>query len=129
MSALDELSASRYVSLTTFKKDGTGRPTPVWVLRDGDRLLVWSAADAWKVRRVRRDPRVLVAPCDVRGRVAGPPVEGTARVTSREEMPRVLRLLVAKYGFQARMTLLGGRLRRRFRSPLDTTVGIYITLA
>ena len=128
MGALEDLSAGRYVSLTTFRKDGTGRPTAVWVMRDGDQLLVWSAADAWKVKRVRRDPRVLVAPCDVRGRVTGQPVEGAARVSTREEMPRVLKLLVQRFGFRARMTLLGGRLRRRLRGPLDTTVGIYITL-
>lgn len=127
MTALDDLAAGRYVSLTTFRKDGTPRATPVWVMRDGDRLAIWSAADAWKVKRIRRDPRVTVAPCDVRGRVLGPAVPGTARIGTREETARVLDLMRRRFGLQARLSLLGSRLRHR-RSTLDATVGIFVTL-
>ena len=39
----DRLGASRFISLTTYKRDGTAVPTPVWVVKDGSHLLVWTA--------------------------------------------------------------------------------------
>jgi PPOX class probable F420-dependent enzyme len=63
------LQDERYVSLTTFRRDGTPVSTPVWVVTDDcNRLLVWSAATTWKVRRIRRDPRALVAAASFRGK-------------------------------------------------------------
>jgi hypothetical protein len=90
----------RYISLTTFKKDGTTASTPVWVASDdGRRLLVYSPSSTWKVRRVRRDPRVLVAPCTLRGRERGERVPGSARIVG--DVP-IRSLLRAKYGWQKR---------------------------
>jgi hypothetical protein len=60
---LAALAVERHISLTTFRRDGTAVSTPVWVVSDdGRRLLVWSGANTWKVKRIRRDPRVRVAP-------------------------------------------------------------------
>ena len=51
------LADERYISLTTFKRDGSPVSTPVWVTSDdGRRLLVWSGARTWKVRRVLVTP-------------------------------------------------------------------------
>ena len=51
------LAREKQISLTTFKRDGTPVSTPVWTVSDdGRRLLVWSAADTWKVKRIRRGP-------------------------------------------------------------------------
>src|SRR5580700_2046337 len=62
---LTDLAQQRYVSLTTFRRDGTAASVPVWVVSDdGERLLVWTGANTWKVKRIRRDPRVLIAPAD-----------------------------------------------------------------
>src|SRR5262249_15441716 len=95
------LADARYVSLTTFKRDGTAVSTPVWVASDdGRRLLVWSGAKTWKVRRLASDPRVLVARCDFKGRERGPRVEGTARVIDDGELGS--RLMRRKYGWQKR---------------------------
>jgi uncharacterized protein len=97
---LGTLAAERYISLTTFKRDGTAVSTPVWVVTDdGRRLLVWSGAHTWKVRRIRREPRVLVAPASFRGRERGPRVAGRARVVPD---PGVQALLRRKYGWQKR---------------------------
>ena len=98
---LGTLAAERYISLTTFKRDGTAVSTPVWVVTDnGRRLLVWSGANTWKVRRLRREPRVLVAPASIRGRERGPRVAGRARVVPD---PGVQALLRRKYGWQKRV--------------------------
>jgi uncharacterized protein len=97
---LSSLASERYISLTTFKRDGTPVATPVWVVTDdGRRLLVWSAAGAWKVRRIRRDPRVLVAAASIRGRERGPRFAARAHVVPD---PGVEALLRRKYGWQKR---------------------------
>jgi uncharacterized protein len=53
----------RYLSLTSFRRDGTGVAAPVWFVEDGKRPLVETDAASYKVRRIRRDPRVTIAPC------------------------------------------------------------------
>jgi uncharacterized protein len=98
---LSELKDRRYISLTTFKRDGTPVSTPVWVVSDdGERLLVWSAAKTWKVRRIRRDPRVLVAPSTFRGKERGERLTATARLI---DDPGIDSLLREKYGWQKRV--------------------------
>lgn len=97
---ISDLTNRRYISLTTFKRDGTPVSTPVWVVSDdSERLLVWSAAKTWKVRRIRRNPRVLVAPANFRGKERGERLEATARLI---EHPRIDDLLRRKYGWQKR---------------------------
>ncbi|HEX5406656.1 MAG TPA: PPOX class F420-dependent oxidoreductase [Pseudonocardiaceae bacterium] len=112
-SDLDRLAAENYVLLTTFRKDGSAVPTPVWVARDGDELLVYSAPDAGKVKRIRRDGTVRVGACDVRGRPKGDDVPGHARLLDDAGVRRTLDLIKQKYGLLARITMLGSKLRRR----------------
>jgi uncharacterized protein len=97
------LAAERQISLTTFKRDGRTASTPVWVVSDdGRRLLVWTGADTWKVKRIRRDPRVRVAPSDAKGRVQGEALDGTARLLGAEAAVVVEPLLRKKYGLLKR---------------------------
>ncbi|WP_415953728.1 PPOX class F420-dependent oxidoreductase [Streptomyces sp. KLOTTS4A1] len=117
--ALETLTRSRYVSLTTYRRDGTPVSTPVWVVGDGELLYVWTKTDTWKVKRLRNDKRVVVTACDVRGRVAEGAVsrEGTARLLGESEMPRLRRLLSRKYKWQYRMVDYPAMLVRRGRRP------------
>jgi PPOX class probable F420-dependent enzyme len=95
------LADARYISLTTFKRDGSPVSTPVWVVSDdGRRLLVWTGAKTWKVRRILRDPRVLVARSTVRGRERGDRVPAHARVIADPGIDGMLR---RKYGWQKRL--------------------------
>jgi uncharacterized protein len=76
----------KYALLVTFRKDGTAVPTPVWfALLDGHRFIASTEERTAKVRRIRRDPRARVFPCDPRGKPLGPGVEGTARVLATKE--------------------------------------------
>ena len=70
MTTLTALGHERFVSLTTFRRNGEGVATPVWVARDGDALVVITPEGTGKLRRLRRDDRVTLRPCDRRGRVA-----------------------------------------------------------
>jgi PPOX class probable F420-dependent enzyme len=107
------LDEPRYLSLTTRRRDGSLASTPVWVVSDdGHRLLVWTGATTWKARRIRRDPRVLVAACTARGRERGPRLEATARILDADAVDLVVPLLRRKYGWQRRLLELVAQLRR-----------------
>jgi PPOX class probable F420-dependent enzyme len=90
----------KYALLVTFRRDGTPVPTPVWfALVDDQRLVVHTEERTGKVRRLRRDPRARVFPCDPRGRPCGPGVDGTARVLSDPaECERADAALDRRYG-------------------------------
>ena len=96
---LDALTRARYVSLTTYRKDGTPVATPVWGAVDDGRLYVWTETGSWKVKRLRRDPRAKVVPCDMRGRIApgAPEATGTARLLDDAGREKVRRLMGRKY--------------------------------
>ncbi|HNM96847.1 MAG TPA: PPOX class F420-dependent oxidoreductase [Marmoricola sp.] len=123
------IADERYVLLTTFRKNGDAKPTPVWVAPLGEELAVITLADAWKVRRVRNTPEVTLQPCDVRGKVSpdAPIYKGRGRVvTDPAEVGQVKTAMNRKYAL-ARVgntleTLLGGLMGRKPR------VGILITL-
>lgn len=89
---------AKYISLTTFTKDGRPKPTAVWVVPDGDAALVISEKNAWKVKRIRNTPRVTVAICDVRGNVKSEAVEAVASVLDESQTERVYRAIGKRYG-------------------------------
>lgn len=125
MDTLDRLAGEKYVLLTTFRKDGRAVATPVWAVRDGDALVVWTVADSGKVKRLRRSSALTVAPCDFRGRPRGEAVAGHAVLTGPVTHDRHLRALMGrKYGLVGRLSMFGSRLRR----GRDGTVGVRITL-
>jgi uncharacterized protein len=97
---LSGLRGHRYALLVTFRRDGTAVPTPVWfALLDDRRLVTRTEERTAKVRRIRRDPRVRVFPCDPRGKPLGPGVEGTARILeAAEECERAEAALDRHYG-------------------------------
>ncbi|SDJ57121.1 PPOX class F420-dependent oxidoreductase [Streptomyces indicus] len=126
--ALEALGRSRYISLTTYRKNGTPVSTPVWVVSDGALLYVWTKTDTWKVKRLRHDKRVVVTACDLRGRVADGAVsaEGTATLLDESEMPKVRRLLSRKYKWQYWMVDYPAMLARLGKRP---HTGIAVSLS
>ncbi|MFE9441904.1 PPOX class F420-dependent oxidoreductase [Streptomyces sp. NPDC006602] len=121
---LERLGAGKYLLLTSYRKNGTPVATPVWVVRDGDTLGAWTAADSGKVKRIRARGDVLVGPCDLRGNPTGEQVPATGEITDAQTTARYRRLIARKYGIVGRLSLFGSRLRR----GLDGTVGIRVTL-
>jgi PPOX class probable F420-dependent enzyme len=123
--SLDALGSGKYLLITSYRKNGTGVATPVWVVRDGTALGAWTVADSWKVKRIRNRADVLVGPCDVRGRPTGEAVPAMAEIVDAAGTARYRKLIAGKYGLTGRLTLLGSRLRR----GENGTVGIRITLS
>jgi PPOX class probable F420-dependent enzyme len=116
--AIAELARERYVSLATFRKSGAEVRTPIWFAVVDGRLWMMTGGDSGKIKRVRNNARVRVAPSDVRGIVHGPWRDGTARIV---DDPRLIAdahaMLRAKYGWQVRLldlfSRLSGRIARR----------------
>lgn len=109
---LAEKADHEYVSLTTYRRTGDPVATPVWVVRDGDRLLVTTGGTSGKVKRLRHTPRVTVTECDVRGGIAPDATPATAHAVvdaSEQTRARLDAALKAKYGMKYRLIRLGRR--------------------
>jgi PPOX class probable F420-dependent enzyme len=92
-----EVVGQKYLSLATFRKTGVAVRTPVWFVENEDKLYLFTNPKSGKVKRIRNNPRVRIAPCTVRGRVTGPEFEATARILPSSEAERGLKLMKKKY--------------------------------
>ncbi len=97
--AFSQFASAKYLSLETFRKSGVGVRTPVWFAQLPGRPIfyLYSEADAGKVKRIRNNPEVRVAPCNFRGKVTGEWVHGRARICGAEEAAQGQQLLRSKY--------------------------------
>lgn len=111
-----DIAAARYVSLVTFKRNGDEVATAVWIAPADGKHYVFSAGEAWKVKRLRHTPRVRLALCTGTGRVTSGWCDGSAR---RVEEPKVIaaayRALRQKYGIAMWLADLGAKLSGRFK--------------
>ena len=99
VSGFDHLEGHKYALLVTYRRSGEAVPTPVWFGVDAQgRFYARTGKLAAKVKRIRSDPRVRVAPCTVRGVPKGPYAEGIARVVSVDEQEHAERSLQSNYG-------------------------------
>jgi len=87
----------RYLSITSYRRDGTAVATPVWFVERDGALLIQTDAESFKVRRIRANPAVSIAPCSVRGALRGDPVPAHAVLLDEAELPGVEALLKRKY--------------------------------
>lgn len=121
-----------YVSLTTFRRDGTPRPTPVWIVAlDDGRMAVFSEPEQWKVKRARATPRVELRPCDIKGRLApdAPVVTGSVEVSTDPAIFRqVSKRIRAKYPIQGHAMVIGLRVKYALRRNLHPECCLLITL-
>ena len=114
----------RYLLLSTRRRNGVMVDTPVWFAIADRRLYVFSNADAGKVKRLRNDRHVGIAPCTVRGRSLGEPVPAQAELLSNPDAIRAAHAaLRARYGWQMwlldKSAALIGRDRRRAWIAID----------
>jgi PPOX class probable F420-dependent enzyme len=112
------LDDERYISLETFRRDGGGVKTPVWAAPLDGRLVVVTDGTSFKVKRLRANSKLRVAPCDARGNVKGGWLDGTGRIlTDEDDRKRAIAALRQKYGWQIRVldffSFLGRRIGRR----------------
>jgi PPOX class probable F420-dependent enzyme len=108
--AVAQFAKAKYMNLETFRKTGVGVCTPVWFAQDsvppssaesdGSAIFyVYSTPDAGKVKRIRNNRAVRVAPCNFRGNLRGAWVDGHARICDGAEAAHGQELLRRKYGW------------------------------
>jgi len=116
--ARSRFAGHSYISLETFRKTGQGVATPVWFAEERGILYVYSEAASGKIKRIRNNPRVRVAPCDMRGALRGDYIEATARILEGDEARLADDLLNAKYFLLKRLLAFFARFRPRPRAWL-----------
>ena len=89
----------KYLSITSYRRDASGVSTPVWFATEGDRLLVMTDSRSGKVKRIRRNPYVTIAPCSARGNPKAKEMPAHAEVLPASEVDHVKRLMAHKYRF------------------------------
>lgn len=120
----NDLAEAKYALLTTYKKDGTPVASPVWIAPDGDRIVVWTHPNTWKVKRIRRNPQVTLQACDGRGTPRGEEIlPGTAQILDADGTEHVRGVVGGKYRFAGKVAIKAHKL---FRGA-DGSVGLAIT--
>src|ERR671926_1724936 len=94
---LERFAGQWAVLLTTYKRDGTPIGTPVNIAIDGDRAFVRTFDKAWKLRRIRNNPVVEIAPSTVRGEATGPAIRARTRILSGSEAAHASQALNKKH--------------------------------
>jgi hypothetical protein len=92
-----EIHGQKYVSLTTFRKNGVAVCTPIWFAEEDGKLCFMTGSDTGKYKRIRNNPEVKIAPCTIRGKITGPEFAARARILPAEDADRVRRAIRAKY--------------------------------
>jgi PPOX class probable F420-dependent enzyme len=126
---LETAFPGRYLSVTSFKRDGTAVATPVWFVCDGERLLALTDLHSAKVRRIHHNPHVLVAPCRADGKLRREPLAARAEVlTATPDLEGVQNLLKARYRVSYRLVMLGYRVGRRLRGRPSVADGAALAI-
>jgi PPOX class probable F420-dependent enzyme len=113
---LSQFANQKYLNLESYRGNGHGVRTPLWFVEDNGVLYFYTVADSYKVKRIGANPRVRVAPCDMRGNVKGEWVDATARRIAGEESRRANELLNRKYGLAKRIINFLSKIRGRERA-------------
>jgi PPOX class probable F420-dependent enzyme len=99
-----QLKGQQFCLLTTLRKDGSAVPTPMWFALKGETVYMSTRGASAKVKRLRREPRVTIGPCNGSGRPTGPQVEALAGlVETAEETAQAEACLSARYGLKRRL--------------------------
>ena len=97
MSVPSPIHGKSYLLLTTFRKNGVAVPTPVWFAEHHDKIYVMSRSDSGKIKRIRNNGEVRIAPCSMRGKVTGPEFAGSARILQADKWEEPRRAMRRKY--------------------------------
>ncbi len=108
------IGSGQFLALETFKKNGQGVVTPVWVCEIDGKLYVWTEGSSWKVKRIRARGSVTIADSDARGNPKSEWQSAEARILEDEEwIAKVKKGMTKKYGLQFHLISLSQLFSRR----------------
>ncbi len=102
--SLSQFAGKKYLNLETYRRNGAAVRTPVWFAEapltengNAPKLYIYTIGNTGKVKRIRSNPRVKIAPCDMRGGITGDWINAEAEIVTGEEATFGMRLLNRKY--------------------------------
>ena len=119
---LSQFAGKKHISIETYRKTGEPVRTPVWFVEENGELFVRTDSDTGKIKRIRNNPRVRVATCNMRGTIKGTWVDGEARIIEPEPSKRVFSLLKKKYGMSYRIIRFVQRFSRSKAHPIGLAI-------
>jgi PPOX class probable F420-dependent enzyme len=123
MTRFEQWFEQQYLNIETFRKNGVSVRTPVWFVKEGDVLYVRTIATSGKVKRIRNNGKVNIAPCKMDGAVLGEWVPAKARELKDDDTGRkVDKMLDGKYGLMKKMFGLAATLQGRQYTVLELKV-------
>jgi uncharacterized protein len=99
-----QFAAVKYINLETYRRSGQAVRTPVWFVENNGILYVRTSSDTGKYKRIRNNPSVQIAPCNILGSVKGRWIKAEARIASQEDKMEAFKMLEKKYGIAYKMT-------------------------
>ena len=119
--ATTELQGHKFLNLTTFRKNAVPVVTTVWFAQANDKVYVWTAKTSGKVKRIRNNPTVQIAPSSHLGRPRGSAIMATARILPLLEQQTAQQVIDAKYGWLKHFFALLWRLQGREQVYIEIT--------
>ncbi len=118
--AMRAIAGERYMTMESYRRDGQAVRTPLWFAagsQDGVPVFyVYSTADSFKIKRIRRNPMIRIAPCTLRGVATGAWIDARAEIVAGAEFAAGMRLLDRKYFPWKQLLGVGAFFRRRARA-------------
>ena len=98
MTHLETFKKEQYINLETYRKTGVGVKTPIWFVEVNNELCFTTEPHSGKVKRMRNNPTVKIAPCKMDGTVTGEWYSGVIRFLQKDEVQAVDKVYSKKYG-------------------------------
>ncbi|MBO0889075.1 PPOX class F420-dependent oxidoreductase [Candidatus Bathyarchaeota archaeon] len=110
---MSRFDGENVISVETYRKNGTPVRTPVWFIKEEDRLVVHTGGNSGKVKRIKRNRKVRVAPSKFRGEPKADFVDAQAEIVADPEAVKMYySLIYKKYGLMGSFTKFVQRFTR-----------------
>ncbi len=116
--------SGEYLNFESYRKNGAAIRTPMWFAESGRSIYVYTLTNTPKVKRVHNNPKVRIAPCDLRGNLKGEWINAKAQIVDEDEAIRGHALLRKKYGWKKGIGDFYSRLVGRKRTVIRIDPGM-----
>ncbi|MCX6055440.1 MAG: PPOX class F420-dependent oxidoreductase [Chloroflexi bacterium] len=123
MANFDLFKTKKFINIETFRKNGVGVKTPVWFVEINEELCFTTESDSGKVKRMKNNPNVRIAPCKMDGTVTGDWCDAKIRFMEESEFKNTEKSYNKKYGVTKLLFDLGGLFRKK-RIPFFVAISL-----
>jgi PPOX class probable F420-dependent enzyme len=110
--AFQQFNKQNFLNLETYRKSQVAVKTPVWFSQEGDVLYIRTIDGSGKVKRIRNNSHVRIAPCRNNGELLGEWEDAQAFLAEGDEIQKANQSCSRKYGIQKSIFDLLNKIRR-----------------